>query len=82
MLWQAPGKAPGKVARGSDGFGKLSGDEMFCEEAPRAELTVCSPQAITSGLSGNRLLQIRTKGSSPGVLKDMSLFPLPCPSFL
>ena len=38
---------------GSDGFQKLSSDEKSCEEAPRAELTVCPLWALTSGLCGN-----------------------------
>ena len=65
MPWQAPWKGLGNVTRGSEGFGKLSGDETSREEAPRAELTVCSPLALTSVLSGNCLLQILQEGVKP-----------------
>ena len=61
MHWQARGKAPGKVARGSDGFGKLSSDEKSREEAWRAELTVCCPQAVTSGRVG--IVSYKSAGS-------------------
>ena len=50
---------------GSEGFGKLSVDEIFREEVPRAELTVCSPLALTSVLFGNRLLQILQEEFKP-----------------
>ena len=65
MPWQAPWKGLRNVTRGSEGFGKLSGDETSREEAPRAELTVCSPLALTSVLSGNCLLQILQEGVKP-----------------
>ena len=88
--WQAPMKGLGNITRGSEGFGKLSGDETSHEEAPRAELTVCSPLvcsplALTSVLSGNHLLQILQEGFKPLVgavgsrTRASSLCPVPLP---
>ena len=78
-------KGLGNITRGSEGFGKLSGDETSREEAPRAELTVCSPLALTSVLSGNCLLQILQEGVKPLVgtvgsrTRASSLCPVPLP---
>ena len=82
-------KGLGNITRGSEGFGKLSGDETSREEAPRAELTVCtplvcSPLALISVLSGNRLLQILQEGFKPlvGTVGSRTRSPSLCPVHL
>ena len=81
--WQLPGKGLGNVTMGSEGFGKLSVDEISREKASRAKLTVCSP-CSHSVLSGNHLLQILQEGFKPlvGTVGSRTRSPSLCPVHL
>ena len=76
----------GEAHLGLWGFSKFSGNEILHEEAPRAELTVCSPATLTFWAQWEPSLTNSTgRGQAPGGdcgFQDTSLFPLLCPSFL